>query len=230
MAQYNEIPENQPQDKPDIQQTAKKTEINAASAWNEQTANRSDQQSIKDLTRPPDKPKGYNFEKALKDHLKDIPDIMKGDIEKTILSEVGKLAKIYLEGVGELKRGNQRAAELVGIVAALNMIGEECTHGRGPHIKEGKLFTPQELKDRLPPDQMKYIQMNEMVWCKIGNRAGDKDLDRGFKIATDAINKVLSEAKTPEARQKALNGLQAATLPNLNRNKKERLAELKGRK
>ena len=93
--------------------------------------------------------KGYDFEKEVRDRLKDIPKALKGDIEKSVLGEIGKLAKVYLEGVHELKQANQRAAELTGIENALKMTTQDWLHGRGAHIQEGKPYSVQELKDRM---------------------------------------------------------------------------------
>ena len=183
----------------------------------------------KDLTEPPKKPKGYDHEKEIKDRLKDIPDILKGKFVKQILKEIGKLAKTYLEGVGELKEANKRAAELTGIENALKVTTQDWLHGRGPHINEGKPYTPQELKDRMyPADKRKMA--DDMTWCKIGNKAADKDLDRGFKIAADAINQVLRQATTPEARQTVLRGFAETVLPRIARNRQSRLKEIKGKK
>jgi len=184
---------------------------------------------IKEITEPPKKPKEYDHEKEVRDRLKDIPDIIKGKFVKQILKEIGKLAKTYLEGVGELKQANKRAAELTGIENALKMITGDWLHGRGPHIQEGKPYTPQELKDRLSPGDRKKMA-DDMTWCKIGNRAGDIDLDRGFKIAADSINQVMRQAKTPEARRAALRGFAETVLPRIARNRQQRLGEIRRKK
>ncbi len=183
----------------------------------------------KDLTEPPKKPKGYDHDKEIRDRLKDIPDILKGKFVKQILKEIGKLAKTYLEGVGELKEANKRAAELTGIENAIKVTTQDWLHGRGPHITDGKPYTPQEFKDRMYPGDKRKMA-DDMKWCKIGNRAGDQDLDRGFKIAADAINQVMRQASTPEARQAALRGFAETVLPRIARNRQQRLAEIKGEK
>lgn len=188
-----------------------------------------DKDTEKDLTELPKKPKEYDFEKEVRDRLKDVPDILKGKFVKQILKEIGKLAKTYLEAVGELKAANKRAAELTGIENGLKMVTQDWLLGRGPHIKEGKPFTPEELKGRLKPLEARDMHQ-DMQTLKFMNRAGDQDLDRGFKIAADALNRVLGEAKTPAQRQAKLRSFVKTILPKLARNRQKRLAEIRGKK
>jgi len=188
-----------------------------------------DPDKIEEITKPPKKPKEYNQEKEIRDRLKDIPDILKGKFVKQILKEIGKLAKTYLEGVGELKAANKRAAELTGIENALKVTTQDWLHGRGPHINEGKPYTSQELKDRMyPGDKIKMA--DDMTWCKIMNKDAQKDLDRGFQIAADAINQVLRQAKTPTERQAAMRSFVETILPKLARNRQKRFGEIKSKK
>ena len=184
---------------------------------------------IEEITKPPKKPKEYDQEKEVRDRLKDIPDILKGKFVKQILKEIGKLAKTYLEGVGELKQANKRAAELTGIENALKVTTQDWLHGRGPHIKDGKPYTPQELQNRMDPAGKRKMA-DDMTWCKIMNKDAQKDLDRGFKIAADAINQVLRQAKTPAERQAAMRSFVETVLPRLARNRQQRFSEIKGRK
>ena len=185
-----------------------------------------DEKSYKDLTEPPPKPKGYDFEKEVSERLKDIPKALKGDIEKSVLGEIGKLAKVYLEGVHELKVANVRAAELTGIENALKMTTQDWLLGRGEHIQEGKPYSVQELKDRMSAGD-KQKMAGDMMWCKIGNRAGDQDLERGFGKAVDAVNQVLRQAHTPETRQAALKGFSETILPKLARDRQQRFEEIR---
>ena len=185
-----------------------------------------DEKSYKDLTESPSKPKGYDFEKEVGDRLKDIPKALKGDIEKSVLGEIGKLAKVYLEGVHELKQANMRAAELTGIENALKMTTQDWLLGRGEHIQEGKPYSVQELKDRMSPGD-KQKMAGDMMWCKIGNMAGDQDLERGFSRAVDAVNQVLRQAHTPETRQAALKGFSETIVPKLARDRQQRFEEIR---
>ena len=186
-------------------------------------------ETIKDLTELPKKPKDYDFDKEVNDRLKDVPDIIKGEMAKSILTEIGKLAKTYLEGVGELKQANKRAAELTGIENAIQMSTQDWVHGRGPHIQEGKPYTAEELKGRLKPLEARDMH-NDMKTLKVMNLAGDQDLNRGFQIAADALNQILSHENTPETRRKALQTFAKTILPKIARNRQQRFAEIRGKK
>jgi len=186
-----------------------------------------DKQTIKDLTEMPPRPEKYDFDKEVRERLKDIPDIIKGKMVKTILSEIGKLAKTYLIGIGELIKANKKAGEMTGIVHALQTITEDFLLGRGPHIKEGKPFTVQDIKDRIPPRIMDEINGEVMALNKVMNRNGTQDLERGFKKATDAINRVLKSANTPDQRQKSLRTFQETILPKISRKREQLNQELR---
>jgi hypothetical protein len=69
----------------------------------------------------------------------------------------------------------------------------------------------------------------DMTWCKIGNRAGDQDLERGFSQAVDALNQVLNKAQTPEARQAALKSFNETILPKIATDRQHRFKELSNR-
>lgn len=183
-----------------------------------------DGKTIKDLTEPPAKPKAYDFEKEVRDRIKDITDIRKGNIEKAILNEIGKLAKTYFEGVHEMKTANVRAAEITGIKYALQATTQDWFLGRSDHIQQGKPYTAQELKKSLSPADKQYMD-SDMRLPKMG--ATDKDLDRGFQKAADAANQVLRTANTPQERQVALKAFSETILPRVARNCAQRYEELR---
>jgi outer membrane protein OmpA-like peptidoglycan-associated protein len=186
-----------------------------------------DKQTIKDLTEMPPRPEKYDFDKEVRERLKDIPDIIKGKMVKTILSEIGKLASTYLIGIGELIKANKKAGEMTGIVNGLAAITGDIKYGREPQIRDGKPFTVQDIKDRISPDDMKRIKGSHMALNKIMNRTGDQDLERGFEKITDAINRVLSSAHTPEQRQKALKAFHETIGSKIARQREQLTQELR---
>ena len=154
------------------------------------------------------------LDKDVHERLKDIPESRRGNIEKTVLEEIGKLSKGYLEEAPESKQASVRVAELSGIAGVLNIVQYELLNGQSDHIQKGMPFSVQELKGRMNSDDRRQI-MADMELCKTGNRASDQDLERGYGKAVDGLNRVLSQARNPQERLTALRSFFSIHVPLL---------------
>lgn len=136
----------------------------------------------------------------------------------------GGMVYEYTKTWSQLEKNNARAWTSTTIYFGANIIGRDARIPTNSHIAEGKPYTVGEIKERTNRTygdwQPPWLKTSEDM---IDHKKKEQAKERGFRVLADAANKVISQCKTPEARQAGLSALQT----NLQAEREKRAAELR---
>jgi outer membrane protein OmpA-like peptidoglycan-associated protein len=183
---------------------------------------------IGDLAKEPPLPHEYDHEKAVRDFFTKMPPKDIVGIHKRILTDTLSLFKSYLEGVAETAAANSAEAQRVGVFYSLNVFGRDARTGAGPHIQEGKLYDAREV-ERLT-NQRYGDRMHHDPRIGVMNSDRIADMRRGIERTTQAVNRIVREARTPDERRKTLDAFVTSVQQKILETRARRTEERKKRR
>ena len=180
---------------------------------------------VGDLAKEPPLPREYDHDKAVRDFFGKLPPTTIEGIHGRILTDTLSLMKTYLEGVAETAVANSAEAQRVGVFYSLNVFGRDARTGVGPQIQEGKPYDAGEI-ERLT--RQRYgDRMHNDATLGVMNSDRIADMRRGIERTTQAVNKIIGEARTPAERRKTLDAFVSTVQQKIHEARERRTERLR---